>query len=173
MTADISNLMSWWSSGNLVIGDTQYNSVLTICSSTGGILFGNAGGVTLSTGGIHSSNENKVTDIVDYTLTNTDSGAVHYVTVSDVILTLPGAASSGKRMFFTVINACTTAGQVVIKTTDTTAEVIWGGNVGSSNRLIANTAATHKYGDSVQLVNTAASTTWSIVGMTGTWGSTT
>jgi hypothetical protein len=169
---DIANLRAWWTSGYLVIGDTAGNAVVTINPSTGGVLFGNGSGITISTGGIKVSNEKSNTITTTATLTATSSGTVNYVTASDVIITLPGAGSSGKPLLYTIVNACTSAGQIVVLTC--TGEKIIG-CLGSSAGvdIMANTAATHVYGDRITILNTPASTSWATVGMIGTWVSTT
>jgi hypothetical protein len=169
---DIANLRAWWTGGYLIIGDTAGNSVVTIYPSTGGILFGNGSGITLSTGGIKVSNEVSKTITTAATLTATSSGAVHYVTASDVVVTLPGAGSSGKPLSYTIVNACTSAGQIVVKTTTT--EMIIGclGSTAGAD-IASNTAATHVYGDRLIVINTPASTSWATIGMIGTWATTT
>lgn len=192
--AEIANLKARWSGGALIIEDLSGNAVLTINPSTGGISLGNAGGLTISTGilsGLNVSSgisvngdltissgrlayNGQVTLSVTTaaTLTATGSGILHLVTASDTVVTLPGAGSSGKALCYTILSSLTTAGQVVIKTTTT--EVIVGG-VGSTGgvSMLSNTAGTHSKGDYVVLINQPASTSWALVGMVGTWASTT
>ena len=193
--AEIANLKGVWTSGRLEIRDYQDNVIIAIYPSSGGVSFLNAGGVTISTGilsGLTVSsglilNQNltissgriaysgqKTRDVTTaLTLTASGSGIAALVTASDSIITLPGAGSSGKILSYTIINTLTTAGQCVIKTTTT--ETIVGGDVAAAAgvSMLSNTAATHVPGDYVQLINQLASTSWSILGMTGTWASTT
>lgn len=186
--AEISNLRGAWSSGNLVIEDTSANAVLTIYASSGGFSITNGGGLTVSSGvtitggGLSISsgrlalgNQKTKTVAASATLTASSCGVVCLVTASDVVITLPGAASTGIKLFYTIVNTLTTAGQCVIKTTDTTSEIIVGGGIVNSTGyyLLANTGATHVCGDYVKLANAVASTSWSIFGMAGTWASAT
>lgn len=168
---EIANLRAWWTSGYLVIGDTAGNAIVTINPSTGGVLIGNGTGLTISTGGIKVSNEKSLTITTAATLTATGSGTVNYVTASDVVITLPGAGSSGKPLMYTIVSYITTAGQVVVKTTTTEMVIGMGSTAGVD--IVSNTAATHKYGDRITVINTPASTSWALAGMVGTWASTT
>jgi len=115
------------------------------------------------------------TIIVDTTLTISSAGTLISVTASDVILTLPGAGSSGAIATYKIVNAINNAtGQIVIKTATT--ELIKGGYGFSSSTgvsMAANTGATHKYGDFISLVNQPASTSWGVIGLVGVWATTT
>ena len=193
--AEISNLKAKWSGGALVITDLNENAIITIYPSSGGVSFSNAGGLTVSTGilggltvssglTLHSdltmssgriapTGQKTLTVTTATTLTASSAGCAVLVTASDTIVTLPGAASTGKQLSYTICSTLTTAGQVVIKTTTT--ETICGGGIAAAAGIdiLSNTAATHVDGDFVSLMNAAVSTSWSIMGMAGTWASTT
>ena len=91
------------------------------------------------------------------------------VTASDVIVTLPVASTTtlagGE---FTVRNMCAPGGTIVVITT--TGDNIYGAGISTSN-LVGNTGATHVYGDFITVAATGSSS-WYIVGLSGTWAST-
>ncbi len=187
--AGFSTLTAEWVDGSLVIYDSSHTAVVTLNSSglnwVGGVTISSAiltGNVTISTAitgdltissGPIKYNGRKTNNIAaNYSLTCSDSGCVFYATTCDIIITLPGVASTGVALFYTIYVTNTTAGQVVIKTTTT--ELVKGGIVGSTGAdILSNTGATHKDGDMVSLIGNPASTSWSMVGLVGTWASTT
>jgi len=129
--------------------------------------------LTISSGRIAPTGQKTLTVTTAATLSASSAGCAVLVTASDVIITLPGAASTGKQLSYTIYSSLTTAGQVVVKTTTT--ETICGGGIAAAAGvdILSNTAATHVEGDYVSLMNAAVSTSWSIMGMAGTWASTT
>ena len=193
--AEFAALKARWSGGALIIEDTSGNAIITISPSSGGVAFANAGGLTVSTGilggltvstgltlnsdltissgRIAPTGQKTLTVTTSATLTASSAGCAVLVTASDVIITLPGAASTGKQLSYNIISAMATAGQCVVLTC--TGETICGGGIAAAAgvNILSNTAATHVKGDYVSLMNAAVSTSWSIMGMAGTWASTT
>jgi hypothetical protein len=109
----------------------------------------------------------------DTTLTISTSGEEVRVTASDVIVTLPGVASSGITLSYKIVSNVTAAlAQIVVKTTTT--ELIKGGYVNSTGSSIAaNTAATHGVGDYICVIGNPATTSWTVTEIVGTWATTT
>ena len=118
---------------------------------------------------IFSSNTKITTVTTATTLTQKGHmGTEVRVTASDTIITLPLASTTtlagGE---FTIRNMCDTGSIVLITTTG---ENLFGAGISTSN-LIGNTAATHVPGDYVTVAATGSSS-WYIVGLSGTWAST-
>ena len=166
------------STASLVGGAT-----ISTASLVGGVTVGGGGTIsggltlnsdlTISSGRIAPTGQKTLTVTTSATLTASSAGCAVLVTASDVIITLPGAASTGKQLSYNIISAMATAGQCVVLTC--TGETICGGGIAAAAgvNILSNTAATHVKDDYVSLMNTAVSTSWSIMGMAGTWASTT
>jgi len=189
--AEVANIKATWSGGALVITDLDGNAIITINPSTGGVAFANAGGITVSTGilaptistaslvggatissGLTLDGLSVKTVTTATTLTAGDVGRRIACSVDGTFITLPVGASTAiiAGGNYTIYNSAAAAGAQVIVITATGGAIV-GAGVTTSN-LLSNTKGTAQKGDSVSVVNTG-STTWYVMGMTGTWASTT
>ena len=189
--AEISNITAWWSSGKLIIGDSDKNPIITVNPSSGGVAFANAGGVTISTGilggatisggaviyggatissGVARYGEKVINKTANATLVKGEAGAIITCSTDSVFITLLSAASSGfAGIPYTIRNIATTGQNVIVITA--TGDSIIGCDISTSN-VLKNVSTSHVANDQITLVS-GASTTWWLMGMVGTWASTT
>jgi hypothetical protein len=162
--AEISNIKGAFIGGELHI--TDYNGVdLMVIGATTGVRTVPAGTVL------------QVTTAATMTLTY--SGRIINSMVDGTIITLPAIASTTLGINYTIVNTASSGNASIIVLAGATTNVFVGCGFSSTSVAyqLTNTKATAKPGDSLRIasicdpVNTAA--IWSIMGLTGTWVSTT
>ncbi len=155
---------------------TISNSAISVATISTASLKGNtvvSTSLSIDAGIVSYVGQKTKTLVGSATLTISSGGTLISVTASDAVVTLPGVASSGAIVQYTIVNACATAtAQIVVKTTTT--ELIKGAFTTSTGAdIAANTGATHNYGDWISVINNPGSTSWGVVGLVGIWASTT
>jgi hypothetical protein len=161
--ADLSKIHSYWSGGNLHFADTNGVDVMVIGTPTTGVRAIPAGYVTVVT--------------TSATLGVTEVGRTIYcVATTTLTMTLPLATSTCTFAKYNIVNGASSGDMAIIvlagATTDTFAGCGW-----SSTAVpyqLTNTAATAQPGDmlSIQAGNSTTAMWW-VMGLVGTWVSTT
>ncbi len=162
--AEIANLQGKFVSGELHITDPYGVDVMVIGATTGVR--------TIPAGTIL-----QVTTAATMTLAY--SGQIIESMVDGTIITLPAIASTTLGVNYTIVNKASSANASIIVLAGATTNVFVGCGFSSTSLAyqLTNTKATAKPGDTLKIasicdpVNTAA--IWSIMGLTGTWVSTT
>ena len=168
-TVDISTaqLMSCVLSTSGIVGKmtASTNAIISGCPISTAVL----SAPTISSG-VTRDGEKIVNKTGNATLVKGEAGAVITCSTDSVFITLPSAASTGfAGANYTIRNIATTGQNVIVITA--TGDSIIGGGITTSN-VIRNVSTTHLAGDEIRLVS-GASTTWWLMGMVGTWASTT
>ena len=159
--AELSLVEGHWSNGQLTLTDNDQNLVASIGQPTTGVRLMPAGSVVVVTSSA--------------TLDLSDSGRIQYVNATtEVVLTLPGAASTEVHGVWTIING-KAAGSVVVLSAITTELIVGGGHATSD---VVTELSSHVSGDAAALdkitLKAGGSTTgiYLIQELVGTWVST-
>ena len=168
-TIDISTaqLMSCVLSTSGIVGKmtASTNAIISGCPISTAVL----SSPTVSSG-ITRYGEGIVNKTANATLVKGEIGYTITCSTDSVFITLPAAGSTGfAGMNYTIRNIATTAQNVIVITGSSDSMI--GCGITTSN-VIRNVSTSHLAGDEIKLVS-GASTTWWLMGMVGTWASTT
>ena len=161
--AEVSNLKGVWISGELHFQTLAGVDVVVIGATTGLRAFPAGTYKTATTA---------------TTLALTDSGKIVQSSVDGTIFTLPALASTTMGVNYTIINSAAAGQAAIIVLAGATTNVFVGAGFSSTALAyqLTNTKATAKPGDSLSIQSLSDPTNnpiWSILGLTGTWVSTT
>ncbi len=161
--AEFSNLKGEWSSGELHIKNAENVDVMVIGGTTGlrSLPAGNILSVTTAA-----------------TLTLAYSGRVVTCSVDATIITLPAIASTTMGVNYTIVNTAPPGTCEIKVLAGATSNVFVGGGWSSTSLSyqLTNSKATASPGDSVKIASLADpvnTVMWSVMGLVGTWVSTT
>ena len=161
--AEIANLKGAWVGGELHIQDLNGVDIVVIGATTGLRAYP-AGTYKVAT--------------TATTLTLSDSGKIVTCGIDGTIFTLPALASTTMGINYTIINTASSGNAALIVLGGATTNVFVG--CGFSSTAVAyqltNTKTTAKPGDMVKIASISDNTNtvmWSILGLVGTWVSTT
>lgn len=159
--AEIANVRSVWSYGNLQFQDVRTGDIILQIGSSTSIPFG--------------APQRKLKNVTAAATlaASTDMGLLVYCTTDGVVIGLSDHASStsyGAR--YTIMNCASDGGALLVVKAAGTGSSAWfaaGGTVSATtNTVIANTKATQQYGDFITVAFNA-STCWQVIEQAGTW----